>query len=61
MKTLHVHVWSGNEDDVEPIEEVDLSLNDEYDDHWQFGGMVQGKYLEVRLWKAEFVEVEETT
>lgn len=50
--SIHVHVWN-TEYSVkpDPIEEVDLRLTDEYDDHYQYSGMVNGAFLEVRVWK----------
>ena len=52
--TIHVHVWDIKVDMDEPIEEVELELTGLYDDRYQFSGQVQGKHLEVRIWKKDF-------
>ena len=65
--SLHVHVWANQEDD-NPVSEVDLTVRDYYgpeigmettnkDSYVQFGGQVQGQYLEVRLSYEDIIEL----
>lgn len=52
MRTIHLHVWSLDEETWNdgPEEEVDLEWNDTYDDHEQYTGTLKdGRHLELRV------------
>ena len=50
-KGIHVHVWDKDGDQI--LEEYDLELITEYDDHYQYGMEFAGRWLEIRVWKEE--------
>lgn len=48
---LHVHVWSENQEEID--KEYEMELTGDYGDYLQFGAMVNGRWLEIRLAKEE--------
>ena len=56
--TLHLHVWGkdgtlidGQEVDGALLADTDVELVDEYDEYWQYGFAMDGKWFEMRIMK----------
>lgn len=49
LSLIHIHVW--NEKGTRIQHEYDLIMSDEYDDHYQFTGKIEGKLFEIRIMK----------
>lgn len=47
---VHLHVWSENMDD-DLVYDADVEMTGEYDDHYQFSIMVEGRLVEIRVAK----------
>ena len=49
---LHLHVWNKpTNSDHPPVIDTDMELLDEYDDFYQYGIELDGKWLELRVMK----------
>ncbi len=50
---LHVHIWNYDQDENNPVQEIDLEMTDEYDDHYQYTFDLEeyGIVIEIRKWK----------